>query len=152
MTDIAIGRKAPDFALPSTSGDEVTLSQHRVESNVLLAFFPLAFTGTCTAEMCDFTNALDEFREVGSRVYGISVDSIPTLTEFKAKHGIGVDLLSDFKREVCWRYGTLLEEQYFSSRSYFVVDKEGVLKWMYTEDELGQKRDNSELIAELKSL
>ena len=152
MTDIAIGRKAPEFALPSTSGDEVTLSQHRGESNVLLAFFPLAFTGTCTAEMCDFTNALDEFREVGSRVYGISVDSIPTLTEFKAKHGIGVDLLSDFKREVCWRYGTLLEEQYFSSRSYFVVDKEGVLKWMYTEDELGQKRDNSELIAELKSL
>ena len=152
MTDIAIGREAPDFALPSTSGDEVTLSQHRGKSNVLLAFFPLAFTGTCTAEMCDFTKGLDEFREVGSRVYGISVDSIPTLTEFKAKHGIGVDLLSDFKRDVCRRYGTLLEEQYFSSRSYFVVDKEGVLKWMYTEDELGQKRDNSELIAELKSL
>jgi len=152
VTDIAIGREAPDFALPSTSGDEVTLSQHRGKSNVLLAFFPLAFTGTCTAEMCDFTNGLDEFREVGSRVYGISVDSIPTLTEFKAKHGIGVDLLSDFKRDVCRRYGTLLEEQYFSSRSYFVVDKEGVLKWMYTEDELGQKRDNSELIAELKSL
>ena len=112
----SVGSVAPDFRLPSTSGSEVTLSGLRGK-NVLLAFFPLAFTGTCTAELCAFTEDYGAFRDAGTELLPISVDSIPTLREFKAKDRISVDLLSDFKREVSRRYGTLLEDRFHSNRA-----------------------------------
>ncbi|MEE8251381.1 MAG: redoxin domain-containing protein [Gemmatimonadales bacterium] len=152
MSGPSIGAEAPDFTLPSTADGDVTLSQFRGKSNVVLAFFPLAFTSVCTAEFCDFTDGLTDFGAVDAEVLGISVDSVPTLTEFRAKNSITVTLLSDFKRDVCRAYGTLLEEQFFSRRSYFVVDRRGVLRWSHAESELGQKRANTELIKELENL
>lgn len=157
MTTVAphlppVGNPAPDFTLPSTADAEVTLSSYRGRANVVLAFFPLAFTGTCTEELCGFTDDLARFEGLDATVFGISVDSVPTLKEFKARRQIGVDLLSDFKREVCRTYGTLLEEVFFSNRSYVIVDKAGVVRWTYTEAELGSKRENVELIAQLESL
>ncbi len=152
MSGPSIGAEAPDFTLPSTADGDVTLSQFRDKSNVVLAFFPLAFTSVCTAEFCDFTGGLSSFGAVDAEVLGISVDSVPTLTEFRAKNSITVTLLSDFKRDVCRAYGTLLEEQFFSRRSYFIVDRRGVLRWSHTESELGQKRANTELIKELENL
>src|SRR3989449_6708550 len=79
-------------------------------SHVLLAFFPLAFTSTCTAENCAFSEDYDAFERAGTIVLPISVDSVPTLKEYKAKHAMRHDLLSDFKREVSRTYGVLLEE------------------------------------------
>jgi peroxiredoxin len=116
---------------------------------VLVAFFPLAFTGVCTAEMCEFSDEFAKFEGANAAVLGISVDSIPTLNEFKAKHGITVPLLSDFKRDVARAYGVLLEEQFFARRAYFIVDRGGVVTWTHVEDELGHKRDNAELLARL---
>ncbi len=152
MSGPSIGAEAPDFTLPSTADGDVTLSQFRGKSNVVLAFFPLAFTSVCTAEFCDFTDGLTNFGAVDAEVLGISVDSVPTLKEFSAKNSITVTLLSDFKRDVCRAYGTLLEEHFFSRRSYFVVDQRGVLRWSHAESELGQKRANTELIKELENL
>jgi peroxiredoxin len=146
----AVGSEAPDFTLPSTSGDQVTLSAMRGRSNVVLAFFPLAFTSVCTTEMCDFTIGLDEFSAMSTMVFGISVDSVPTLKEFKAKHGIRIDLLSDFKRIVCRAYGTLLEEPFFSQRAYFIIDKAGLIRWSHIEAELGARRANEELLTALQ--
>jgi peroxiredoxin len=146
------GEQAPDFTLPSTAGADVTLSSYRGSSNVLLAFFPLAFTDVCTVEMCDFTGGLDAFRDANAEVLGISVDSIPTLNEFKRKHGIAVDLLSDFRREVCRRYGTLIDDLFFSQRAYIIIDKRGVVRWMHVEEEPGHKRDNVELLAQLAAI
>ena len=77
--------------------------------NVLMAFFPLAFTGTCTAEMCEFSEDYSKYQSAGAVILPISVDSVPTLKEFKAKERMQVDLLSDFKREVSRLYGVLLE-------------------------------------------
>src|SRR5919109_2134569 len=94
-----VGAPAPDFTLPSTAGTDVTLSKLRGK-NVLLAFFPLAFTGVCTKEMIAFTEDSDQFRKAETVVLPISVDSIPSLKEFKVKEHLSVDLLSDFKREV----------------------------------------------------
>lgn len=148
----APGDPAPDFTLPSTAGSDVTLSSFRGQANVLLAFFPLAFTRVCTAEMCDFTLDFTKFEAANARVFGISVDSVPTLKEFKAKHGIRVDLLSDFRRDVCRRYVTLLEKEFFSKRAYFLVDREGVVRWSFVERELGHKRANDELLAQLAAL
>ncbi len=105
----AVGAPAPDFTLPSTAGTDVTLSSLRGRK-VLLAFFPLAFTSTCTREMCAFSEDYAQFQDEDTLVLPISVDSVPTLREFKAKEHLTVDLLSDFKREVSRRYGVLLED------------------------------------------
>lgn len=146
-----VGSRAPDFSLASTSGSDVTLSALRGKK-VLLAFFPLAFTGVCTDEMCALSEDYERFRDADTVVVPISVDSIPTLKEFKRKEGMRVDLLSDFKREVSRLYGTLLEEPYLSRRAYFLVDREGVLRWSHVEAELGQRRPNDELLTQLAAV
>ena len=81
----------------------------------------------------------------------ISVDSIPTLKAFKQKERLGVDLLSDFKREVSRRYGVLLDT-FFSARAYFLIDKAGVLRWSYVEETPGTKRATSELVEQIARL
>ena len=146
----APGTPAPDFTLPSTAGTDVTLSRLRGR-NVLLAFFPLAFTSVCTQEMCSFTEDYDQFRDANTVVLPISVDSVPTLREFKAKERIGVDLLSDFKREVSRRYGTLIEDKFFSNRAYVLIDPEGIVRWSYSEDTPSTRRENQELLAHLEA-
>jgi glutaredoxin-dependent peroxiredoxin len=146
----AVGAPAPDFTLPSTSGTEVTLSKLRGR-NVLLAFFPLAFTRVCTEEMCSFTEDYGRFRDANTIVLPISVDSIPTLREFKQKERISVDLLSDFKREVSRQYGTLIEDKFFSNRAYVLIDPGGIVQWAFLEDTPGTRRENTELLARLEA-
>ena len=147
----AVGSAAPDFTLASTADTDVTLSQLRGR-NVLLAFFPLAFTKTCTREMSAFSEDYAQFQSADTVVLPISVDSVPTLKEFKAKEHISVDLLSDFKREVSRRYGTLLEERFYSNRAYVLIDRSGVVRWTYMEDTPGTRRENAELLEHLRAL
>ena len=147
----AVGSPAPDFTLPSTSGEQITLSELRGRP-VLIAFFPLAFTSTCTAELCGFTDDYAAYAEHDVVVLPTSVDSVPTLKEFKAKYDMKVDLLSDFKREVSRKYGVLSEERFHSTRAYFLVDREGVLRWVFVEPTPGLKRENAEIRAELAKL
>jgi glutaredoxin-dependent peroxiredoxin len=143
----AVGTAAPDFTLNATSGQPVTLSQFKGKERVLLAFFPLAFTSVCTAEMCAFTEEYDLFAKAGVAVLPISVDSVPTLKEFKAKHSLSVDLLSDFKRDASRAYGVLLEELFFSNRAYFLIDTDGIIRWAHVEESPGKSRTNAEILA-----
>lgn len=145
-----IGSTAPDFTLPSTAGRDVTLSSLRGK-NVLLAFFPLAFTSVCTREMCEFSEDYAQYGTASTEVLPISVDSIPTLKEFKQKERLGVDLLSDFKREVSRKYGVLLDS-FFSARAYFLIDKTGVLRWSFVEETPGTKRATADLVAQIQRL
>jgi peroxiredoxin len=147
----SIGSRAPDFTLASTAGSDVTLSSLRGKK-VVLAFFPLAFTGVCTEEMCAFSEDYDRFRDADTVVLPISVDSIPTLTEFKRKERLTVDLLSDFKRDVSRLYGTLLEEPFLSRRAYFLIDRTGVLQWSHVESDLGHRRPNDDLLTHLATI
>jgi peroxiredoxin len=151
MPQPSVGSPAPDFTLPSTSGQAVTLASLRGK-NVLLAFFPLAFTGTCTAEMCAISEDYGKFQSENTVVLPISVDSVPTLKEFKAKERLTVDLLSDFKREVSRSYGVLNEDKFFSNRAYILIDKNGIVRWIHQEANNSERRDNSELLAELAKL
>ena len=146
----AIGSPAPDFTLASTGGT-VTLSALRGK-HVLLAFFPLAFTSTCTREVCAFTEDFTQFQSADTVVLPISVDAVPSLKEFKAKEKLGVDLLSDFKREVSRAYGTLLEDKFYSNRAYVIIDRTGTVRWTFAETTPGTRRENAELLAELRKL
>ena len=146
-----VGSPAPDFTLPSTAGKTTTLSSLRGR-NVLLAFFPLAFTSTCTQELCDMRDDWDQFADADTVVLPISVDSTPTLTEFKGKYSMKSDLLSDFKRDVARAYGVLLEDRFFSTRAYFLIDRTGIIRWEHVEANPSHKRSNDELLAQIKAL
>lgn len=147
----AVGARAPDFSLPSTSGT-TSLSSLVADRVVLLAFFPLAFTSTCTAEMCAFTDDYSQFVDRGVTVLGISVDAVPTLREYRAKHAIAVDLASDFRRDVSRAYGVLNDTKFYANRSYFLVDQTGTIRWSHVEAVNGHRRENAELLAAIESV
>jgi peroxiredoxin len=147
----AVGQQAPDFTLPSTSGDKVTLSSLRGKP-VLIAFFPLAFSGTCTEELCEMRDDHDKFAGRGVVVLPISVDHTYSLKEYKAKHGMKTDMLSDFKRDVSRAYGVLIEDRFYSNRAYFLVDKDGIVRWEHIEESPGNRRPDAELLEQIDKL
>ena len=149
---VNVGDKAPDFSLKSTSGEMVSLGQFKGQKNVLVAFFPLAFTGVCTAENCAFSEDYDQFESKNTVVLPVSVDSTPTHNEFRGKHAMRQHLLSDFKREAGRAYGVLDEEKFFTRRAYFLIDKQGVVRWKHVEDELGHSRTDKELLEQIAKL
>jgi peroxiredoxin len=147
-----VGDPAPDFTAQSTSGKDVSLSSFRGKRNVLLAFFPLAFTGTCTKELVCFTEDFDQFAAEGVEILPISVDSTASLKEFKNKLQMKTELLSDFKRDISRSYGVLNEDRFYSNRSYFLIDRDGRIRWSHIEGNNGERRENSEILAEIKLL
>jgi peroxiredoxin len=147
----SVGDQAPDFSLKSTSGDKITLSALRGKP-VLIAFFPLAFTSTCTAELCEMRDDHDQFANRGVTVLPISVDSVDSLKEYKAKYAMHTDLLSDFKREVSRLYGVLNEERFFANRAYFLIDRDGVVRWAHVEEHPGLRRPDAEILEQIDRL
>jgi peroxiredoxin len=147
-----VGEVAPEFTAPSTSGADVSLSSFRGKSNVLIAFFPLAFTGTCTKELVCFTEDFDQFADRGVRILPISVDAVPSLREFKNKLQTKTDLLSDFKRDISRVYGVLNEDRFYSNRAYFLIDKAGVVRWAHVETNNSDRRENQELLSAMELL
>lgn len=148
----AVGMPAPEFTLPCTSGEPVALSSFRGWKNVLLAFFPLAFTGVCTREMVEFSEAHSDFDALDAVVLAISVDSVPTLREFQERTGMRVEFLSDFHRTVCRAYGALNEERFHSTRAYVLIDEAGIVRWTHEEAHDGLRRTNDQLFDQIKAL
>jgi len=147
-----VGDLAPDFSVASTSGNDVSLSSLRGKRSVLLAFFPLAFTGTCSKELICFTEDFDQFAGKGVEILPISVDSTASLKEFKNKLQMKTELLSDFKRDVSRAYGVLNEQRFYSNRAYFLIDREGRVQWSHIERNNSERRDNSEILAAIELL
>ena len=146
-----VGSIAPDFTLPSTTGTPVTLSSFVGSKGVLLAFFPLAFTAVCTAELCAFWDDVSRFEQNDTRVFGVSVDHTASQKAFQEKEGFRTELLSDFKREVSRAYGVLIEDAGFSKRAYFFIDKQGVLRWKHVEAKLADRRENDDLLDAIRT-
>ena len=127
------GQQAPDFSLYDSDKQKVNLSDLRGR-NVLLLFFPQAFTGTCTKELCSTRDNIGLYNETNARVLGVSVDSIFTLARYKEDQHLNFSLLSDFNKEISAAYGTLYDTFAFdmkgvSKRSAFVIDKNGVVRY-----------------------
>lgn len=130
---IEIGKAAPDFKLFNTVKKEVTLSENKGK-NVLLLFFPLAFTSTCTAELCNIRDNYAMYNNLNAVVYGISTDSLFTLDKFKEEQKLNFDLLSDYNKTASAAYNSLYADFVFgmqgvSKRASFIVDKNGILQY-----------------------
>jgi len=130
---VSVGDKAPEFTLFNTEKQAVSLSELKGQ-NVVLLFFPLAFTSTCTAELCSVRDDIANYSKLNASVYGISVDSLFALGKFKEEQSLNFDLLSDFNKTTSTAYGSLYDSFVLgmngvSKRSAFVVDKEGIIRY-----------------------
>lgn len=131
--DIKLGEVAPLFTLRDSDTNEVSLVDFKGR-NVVLLFFPLAFTGVCTKELCDIRDNLNKYEALNAQVLAISVDSPFSLAKFKEEQGYNFPLLSDFNKEVSRAYGSLYEDfvmglKGVSKRSAFLIDKYGTLRY-----------------------
>jgi glutaredoxin-dependent peroxiredoxin len=126
-----VGSKAPDFTLMNENREPVTLSSQKGHP-VVLAFFPAAFSGVCTKELCTFRDNMAKLNSAKAQVYGISVDTFFTLAAFKKDQNLNFPLLSDFNKDVIQAYGAynpdMIGLKGIAKRSTFVIDKDGVIR------------------------
>ncbi|WP_338898484.1 peroxiredoxin [Streptomyces sp. TG1A-60] len=150
---IRVGDKAPDFELRDNHGATVRLSDFRGEKNVVVLFYPFAFTGVCTGELSELRDNLATFVNDEVRLLAVSNDSIHTLRVFAEQEDFGFPLLSDFwpHGEVSRAYGVFDADKGCAVRGTFVIDKEGVVRWSVV-NALPDARDLNEYVAALDTL
>lgn len=128
------GQQAPNFSLFNTDKQKVNLADHKGK-NIVILFFPLAFTGVCTAELCNVRDNIAVYNNTNAEVFGVSVDSLFVLDKFRSEQNLNFPLLSDFNKEAAKAYGVLYEtfpafEMIgVSKRAAFVVDKTGIVQY-----------------------
>jgi peroxiredoxin len=122
--------QAPDFQLHNQFGQTIQLSDFRGEKSVALVFFPLAFSGTCTSELCELRDNLSLFADTGVELIGISVDSRHALRAWGEQQGYDFSLVADFwpHGAVAKEYGVFLEDKGFSNRATFLIDSNGIIR------------------------
>lgn len=140
---IEIGQPAPDFSLYDTTRTKISLADLKGQ-NVLLLFFPQAFTRVCTKELCSVRDNIGYYDNVNAKVFGISVDSVNTLAKYKQDQGYNFSLLSDFNKEVSSAYGALyetwvLDMKGVSKRAAFVIDKTGIIQYAEVLENAGEE-------------
>jgi glutaredoxin-dependent peroxiredoxin len=153
---IEIGSKAPAFTLFDSEKKKVSLHDF-AGHNVLILFFPQAFTGVCTKELCSVRDNMAGYAQMNAQVFGISVDSVFTLAKFKEEQGLNFTLLSDFNKETSAAYGSLYDSFVFdmkgvSKRSAFVIDGDGIVRYAEVLDNAGEIPSFEAIQATLASL
>ncbi len=152
-----VGQKAPDFTLVGTDLKAVSLASY-AGKNVVLAFYPAAFTGVCEKEMCTFRDQLNDFGSANTSVLGVSVDSPFANKEFAAKNGLNFPLLSDIGRETIRMYDVVFNDLAgvkgftVAKRSVFVIDKLGTIRYRWVAPEPKVEPDYKEVAAAVKKL
>lgn len=144
---------APDFELPNQFGEHIRLSEFRGKKPVALVFFPLAFSSTCTSELCELRDNLSLFKDSGVELIGISVDSKASLRAWAEQEGYDFTLLADFwpHGDVAKEYGVFIEEKGFANRATFLIDIDGVIRASFITAP-GQARSLEEYTAALRDL
>ncbi len=140
---IQIGQQAPAFTLYDSEKNKVSLADFKGK-NVLLLFFPQAFTSVCTAELCATRDNIAAYNDANAQVFGVSVDSIFTLNKFKAEQSLNFPLLSDFNKEVSTAYNSIYTDWIFdmkgvSKRSAFIIDKDGIIQYAEVLESAGEQ-------------
>ena len=153
---LKVGDKAPDFSLRASDKTQVRLKDLRGH-NVLVLFFPAAFTGVCTKELCMMRDSLHDFTKLESQLLAISVDSLFTLNRWKEDQNFNFPLLSDFNKTVSKKYDALYKEFVYemkgvSKRAAFVVDKEGILRYVEVLENAGEIPNFQAIKAVLENL
>ncbi len=147
---VEIGQQAPEFTLYDTDRKERSLSEFKGQ-NVVLAFFPGAFTGVCTTEMCTFRDRMDQFNSLNAQVLGISVDGAMAQKAFSDQNNLNFPVLSDFQRKVVSQYDVELpnfagmEGYVAAKRAVFVLDKAGVVRYTWVGPNPGVEPDYDEV-------
>jgi glutaredoxin-dependent peroxiredoxin len=161
---LPVGSKAPDFTLPTKTADgpkQIKLSDQFGKGNTLLLFFPMAFTGTCTTEMCGISNGLREYRDLNAAVYGISGDNPFAQEAWAQKESITVPLLSDYEHEVARAYDVAYESFLpqigltmggVPKRAAFVIDRDGVIQYVESLEDARELPDFDKVKARLAEL
>ena len=150
------GQKAPDFNLYDSDKNKVSLSDLQGR-NVVLLFFPLAFTSVCTAELCSVRDNLSRYDQLNAEVFGISVDSLHTLKRFKQDQQLNFRLLSDFNKEVSAVFGCLYDNFSFdmrgvSKRAAFVIDSDGIVQYAEVLENAGNQPDFAAIQSALETI
>jgi peroxiredoxin len=128
-THLKVGDTAPEFTMPSTAGKPVKLSDFKGNQNVVLAFYPAAFTGGCTKEMQAYQLGLDKFTGADTQVFGVSTDNSPSQKRFAEDLKVTFPMLSDFStRQASKDYGVLIADRGIANRTTFVIDREGKIQ------------------------
>jgi peroxiredoxin len=153
---IHIGDTAPDFTLLNTEKQAISLSSYHGK-NVVVLFFPLAFTSTCTAELCGVRDDISDYGKMDAEVLAISVDSLFTLGKFKEEQSLNFNLLSDFNKTASQAYDSLydtfvLEMKGVSKRSAFLIDRDGVIRYAEVLESAGDVPNLEALKEILKTL
>lgn len=153
MSALQVGDVAPDFTLSNQYGEQVTLSDFRGKKNVVIMFYPFAFTGICTSELCTLRDRQPEFDNDDTVTLSVSCDSVPSLKVFAEQEKFIHHLLSDYwpHGTVSTAYGVFLEDKGFATRGTYVIDKEGVIRWMVVNGP-GEARSADEYAAALAAL
>ena len=129
---VAVGARAPDFTLTNQDRQPVTLSDELRKGPVVLAFFPAAFSGVCTTEMCTFRDSMSELGKVKGNVLGVSTDTFFTLKAWADAQKLDFPLLSDYNKEVIARYGVVNPDMIglknIAKRAVFVIDRNGIVR------------------------
>ena len=152
------GQKAPDFTLYDSAKNKISLSDYSGKKNVLLLFFPLAFTSTCTKELCAVRDDIGKYDNEKNQVLGISVDSVYTLAKYAEEQQYNYPLLSDFNKIVSEQYGsiydsfTTMEMKGVSKRSAFIIDKAGIIQYAEVLENAGEVPDFKAIDLKLESL
>ena len=161
---LAIGTKAPDFSLPTKTAEgpkQIKLSDNFGKKNTALLFFPMAFTGTCTTEMCGMSQELNAYAELNADVYGISGDNPFAQEAWAQKEKITVPLLSDYEHKVAKAYDVMYDSFLpqmnlgmggVAKRSAFVIDRNGVIQYAESHDDAGELPNFEKIKARLADL
>jgi len=154
---LAVGKKAPDFTLVDTERKSRSLAEFKGKK-LILAFYPAAFTGVCTKEMCTLRDSLGELGNLGATVVGVSVDTPFANKAFADQHKIPFPLLSDYARQAIAAYGVQfpnlagLTGYTAAKRSVFVLDREGVIRYMWVSDDPTKEPNYEEIRQAVKQL
>ncbi len=141
---LEVGSQAPDFTLKDQNNEEITLSSFRGSRSVLVVFYPLAFSGICTGELCQLRDDLDQFQNADVQVVAVSVDSAFTLKAWSEQQNFDFPLLSDFwpHGKVASEYGVFNEKAGIANRGTFLVDADGLVRFAEM-NQPGEARDQN---------